>query len=44
MSIPLVSDIQKTISDDYGVLIKEGGDAGISLRGLFIIDPKGTRK
>jgi alkyl hydroperoxide reductase subunit AhpC len=27
------------ISRDYGVLLE---DEGISLRGLFIIDPKGT--
>lgn len=30
------------ISSDYGVLIEEGADAGIALRGLFIIDPTGT--
>ncbi|KAJ3359654.1 thioredoxin peroxidase Tpx1 [Allomyces javanicus] len=36
--IPLISDIKKTISRDYGVLIE---DAGIALRGTFIIDPKG---
>lgn len=29
---PLLSDISKKISEDYGVLIKDGGDAGISLR------------
>jgi len=38
MNIPLVSDLTKQISADYGVLL----DAGISLRGLFIIDPKGV--
>jgi len=27
------------IARDYGVLIE---DAGVSLRGLFLIDPKGT--
>lgn len=32
---PLLSDLTKKISNDYGVLL----DAGISLRGLFIIDP-----
>ena len=37
MNIPLVSDLTKQISADYGVLL----EAGISLRGLFIIDPKG---
>jgi len=34
---PLVSDISKKISSDYGVLV----EPGIALRGLFIIDPEG---
>lgn len=34
---PLLADLTKKISDDYGVLLE---DSGISLRGLFIIDPK----
>lgn len=38
LNFPLVSDIKKTMSRDYGVLIEE---AGIALRGLFIIDPEG---
>lgn len=38
MNIPLLSDFNKTISRDYGVLLE---DAGLALRGLFIIDPKG---
>ncbi len=38
LSYPLVADLNKSIARDYGVLI-EG--AGIALRGLFIIDPKG---
>nr|XP_020656016.1 peroxiredoxin-1-like [Pogona vitticeps] len=38
MQIPLVSDTNRAISKDYGVL-KE--DEGISYRGLFIIDDKG---
>lgn len=33
---PLLADLTKKISSDYGVLLD---DAGISLRGLFIIDP-----
>ena len=37
LDITLVSDITKDISKDYGVLIPE---AGISLRGTFLIDPK----
>ena len=38
LSYPLVSDIKKTISADYNVLDPE---AGIALRGLFIIDKEG---
>lgn len=37
INFPLVADFNKTISADYGVLIE---DAGIALRGLFIIDDK----
>lgn len=37
MKIPLVSDMCRTISKDFGVL----NDEGISFRGLFIIDEKG---
>ena len=35
LSYPLLSDLSRKISEDYGVLIP----AGIALRGLFIIDP-----
>ncbi len=35
---PLLSDFHKTMSTDYGVLIPE---EGVSLRGTFIVDPKG---
>ncbi|MBY0404877.1 MAG: peroxiredoxin, partial [Cyanobacteria bacterium] len=38
LSYPLVSDISHRISRDYGVLME---DKGISLRGVFIIDPDG---
>lgn len=38
LEIPLLADIQKTIGRDYGVLIEE---AGITLRGLFLINPEG---
>lgn len=37
INYPLLADISKKIASDYGVLL----DAGIALRGLFIIDPKG---
>ncbi|XP_054167252.1 peroxiredoxin-2-like [Oppia nitens] len=38
INIPVLSDLSKQISKDYGVLIEE---SGLALRGLFIIDPKG---
>lgn len=38
VKIPLVADPNHTLSRDYGVLIE---DAGIALRGTFIIDPEG---
>jgi len=37
ISYPLVSDLNKSISRDYDVLL----DAGIALRGLFLIDREG---
>jgi peroxiredoxin (alkyl hydroperoxide reductase subunit C) len=39
VKFPLVADLNKKISMDYGVLLH---DAGISLRGLFIIDKEGV--
>ncbi|KAG9225671.1 hypothetical protein CCMSSC00406_0007528 [Pleurotus cornucopiae] len=39
LRLPLVADRNMQISRDYGVLIEE---EGIALRGLFLIDPKGT--
>jgi len=36
LNYPLASDMTKQVARDYGVLIEE---QGISLRGLFIIDP-----
>uniref|UniRef100_A0A8C8DID3 thioredoxin-dependent peroxiredoxin n=1 Tax=Oryzias sinensis TaxID=183150 RepID=A0A8C8DID3_9TELE len=39
MKIPLVADLTKSISRDYGVL-KE--DDGIAYRGLFVIDGNGV--
>jgi alkyl hydroperoxide reductase subunit AhpC len=41
LNFPLASDITKSVSRDYGVLIEE---EGIALRGLFIIDPEGELK
>jgi alkyl hydroperoxide reductase subunit AhpC len=40
MDIPLLADVTKKVSRDYGVLIEEGPDAGLAARGTFIIDPK----
>jgi len=37
LTYPLVADLSKTISRDYGVLL----DGGVALRGTFIIDQKG---
>lgn len=39
LAYPLVADLNKSICRDYGVLIE---DAGIALRGLFVIDPEGV--
>lgn len=39
VSIPLLSDLNHSISKDYGVFLE---DLGHTLRGLFIIDPKGV--
>jgi len=41
LNFPLASDITKSVSRDYGVLIEE---EGVALRGLFIIDPEGVVK
>ncbi|KAG2315532.1 hypothetical protein Bca4012_066347 [Brassica carinata] len=39
LNYPLVSDVTKSISKSFGVLIQ---DQGIALRGLFIIDKEGV--
>lgn len=39
VTYPLISDLNKTISADYDVLVE---DAGIAYRGLFLIDKKGV--
>ncbi len=38
IAYPLISDLKKTIAKDYNVLDEE---AGVAVRGLFIIDPDG---
>ena len=37
MALPLIADLDKSISRAYGVLINDS----VALRGLFLIDPKG---
>ncbi len=37
VDFPMVADITKQISRDYDVLIEDGEDAGVSLRGTFLI-------
>ncbi|KAG7194035.1 cTPxI [Scheffersomyces spartinae] len=39
VNIPLLADTNHSLSKDYGVLIE---DAGIALRGIFLIDPNGV--
>ncbi|MBT3981384.1 MAG: peroxiredoxin [Bacteriovoracaceae bacterium] len=39
MNIPVLADMNKTVAADYGVLIEE---AGVALRGTFVIDPEGN--
>ena len=41
VNYPLLSDLNKKIARDYGVLLE---DAGVALRGLFIINGKGELK
>ncbi len=38
LNYPLLSDLNKQTAQDYGVLME---DAGVALRGLFLIDPDG---
>lgn len=42
LDIPIIGDITKQISKDYGVLIEQGEGSGVSLRGTFIIDKDGV--
>ena len=39
INYPMLSDITKTVSRDYGILLE---DQGIALRGTFVIDPDGV--
>ena len=44
LNFPLLADISKEISHNYGVLVNDPEDElyGAALRGLFIVDGKGT--
>ena len=42
MQMPLLSDLTKSISRNYGCLIEDGGDAGVAFRATYIIDDKGV--
>ena len=41
MVIPMVADVTKQISKDYGCLIEDNDDAGVAFRATYIIDDKG---
>ena len=41
---PLVGDPNHQLARAFEVLIEEGDDAGLALRGTFVIDPKGLIK
>ena len=41
MQIPMLADVSKQISKDYGCLIQDGGDAGVAFRATYIIDKAG---
>ena len=41
IKIPLLSDLDKSIGKDYGVYLDFSDDAGVDLRGTFIIDRSG---
>lgn len=41
MQIPMLADVSKDISKDYGCLIEDGGDAGVAFRATYIIDKEG---
>jgi len=41
LEYPMIADPSGDISDAFGVLIHEGDDRGLALRGSFIIDPDG---
>lgn len=42
MRYPLIADVTKKIGHAYGVILPDGGDEGVALRGTFVIDKKGN--
>lgn len=42
LEYPMLADPSGDISDAFGVLIQEGEDRGLALRGSFVIDPDGV--
>ena len=41
MTIPMLADKTKTIAHDYGVVVEDGEDQGLTYRATFIIDGEG---
>ena len=44
IKFPMVGDPTATIARNFGVLIEDGKDAGLALRGTFVINPEGEIK
>lgn len=42
MQIPMLADVDRTLGKDYGVYLDHSDDAGLTLRGTFIIDREGV--
>ncbi len=42
VKFPMLSDPTGSISKAYGTYIEDGDDAGLSLRGTFVVDPDGV--
>ncbi|PIX90180.1 MAG: peroxiredoxin [Candidatus Moranbacteria bacterium CG_4_10_14_3_um_filter_45_9] len=42
LEYPMIADPSGDIAETFGVLIHEGDDRGLALRGTFIIDPDGV--
>ena len=44
MAMPLIADVSRDMSRDFGVLCDDpaDGDCGVAFRGTFVIDPAGV--